>query len=86
MWYFLDPFQAHWAVGTIQLLVAVEPTFLLAIAGVLVCGGPLSKPGSFSPPVLSPRRHPSITFAILYWLKAGHRYCLDSRSRGCVNV
>lgn len=50
MCYFLDPFQAHWAVGTIQLLVAVEPPFLLAIAGVLVCGGPLSKPGSFSPP------------------------------------
>ena len=40
MWYFLDPFQAHWAVSTIQLLVAAEPTFLLAIAGVLVCGGP----------------------------------------------
>ena len=29
----------------------VEPTFLLAVAGVLVCGGPLSKHGSFSPSV-----------------------------------
>lgn len=74
-------FQAHWGFQHNSAPSTVEPTFLLAVARVLVCGGPLSKHGSFS--LCPPGWHPSSTFAIL-WPEASHRGTRLHSSSGVV--